>query len=525
MSEHNSTTKSILSTSDDGPRLTPPTHRRIYLGTCLIVLALAVAVRWWLITHAVAISRDAAADYLPLAQAVSRMQFDKGFDRGIPPLYPVLGGLTAMVIGDVEVACRLVSLLSGVSAVLLVGLLAYRIFGPWPSLLAAALIASHPYHCRFSAEVGPDALAVSLLLGVTLALVSYIIAPSLWRAVVVGALLAFLSLSRPEGACYAPPVLLLMILLPARGSFVRRSRLLLHIAVLVVVALLLCLPRLVWVHQQTGQWVVDTRQISWPLRVFGSFADGTFHYGQLAVWRRGGLKAVAQTFEAFAVSFGLVALPLGFYAFIRSRGPRRRLQWVPGSLIVLNVLLVFIANRISKRYMLGAATLWQIWGGAGLAMLACLFRSRLREGRASRGRIALLYLVVAGIPLLQLPWAVVHLKESRRAERLAGEWILQNLGPGQRIISRDAISAWYARSTHIDWPSIRRPKRCYSTLIQYARQHDANLLVVDDTHEYHCPQLNSDIRERSPTFGRVLHQLRDGARTLTVLHFEPPGEP
>ena len=499
---------------------------RAYVAAFLVVLVLAACVRFWLMAQAIAVGRDAARHYLPLAQAVSRMQFSEGFDRGIPPLYPVLGGLTAMVAGDVEVACRLVSLLAGVSAVLLVGLLAYRIFGPWPALLAAALLAFHPYHCRFSAEVGPDALAVALLLGVTLAAVSYAIAPSFWRAAVVGALLACLSLTRPEGAFYVPPVLLLMILLPARGSVVRRSRLVLHIAVLVAVALLLCLPRLVWVHQQTGQWVVDTRQISWPLRVWSSLVDGSLlRYSQLGLWRRAGLPAIGDSVEAFGAAFGPAALLLGLYAILRGSWTRRRLQWAPALLIVTGLLVFLLGSKLTKRYLLSSAALWQIWGGAGLALLVYAIRTRVRAIRPSRARAVLPYLLAVAVPLLQLPWAMVHLKESRRAEKLTGEWILQNLGAGQRIISRDAISAWYARSTHIDFPSIRRPKRCYSTLIQYARKQNADLLVLDDAHEYHCPQLISEIKERAPTLGQVVHQLQDGTRTLTVLRLTPPCEP
>jgi hypothetical protein len=194
-------------------------------------------------------------------------------------------------------------------------------------------------------------------------------------------------------------------------------------------------------------------------------------------------------------------------------------------LIVTGLLLFLLGSKLTKRYLLSPGALWQVWGGAGLALLVYAIHTRVRAIRPSRARAVLPYLLGVAVPLLQLPWAMVHLKESRRAEKLTGEWILRNLGPGQQIISRDAISAWYARSTHIDFPSIRRPKRCSTTLRQYARKQNADLLVIDDAHEYHCPQLISEIEERAPTLGEIIYQLPDGTRTLTVLRLTPPGEP
>lgn len=506
-----------LSVESDGASVLPQHGRRAYLVAFAVIIVLAGGVRCRLITHAVAVGRDAARHYLPQALAISRMQLDQGFHTGIPPLYPVLGGLTTMIIGDAELACRLVSLVSGLAAVLLVWFLAGRLFGHWPALLAAALIAFNPYQCRFSAEVGLDSLAAALLLAAAVLLVEYLLAPSVWRAAMLGALLALLALTRPESIFYAPVVLVMMVLLPADGATCSTSRRFAHAGFLLAVAIALCLPRLLWVHHQTGTWVMDTRQISGPLRLWHSFADRTFRYGQVALWRRGGLKAFASTCEAFVAAFGPVTLLLGSYAVVRWRGRRRRLQYVPGLLLIFSILLMFFGNRLSKRYLLSAAALWQVWGGAGLAMLACLIWSHLRRAKPSARLVVLPYLLAAAITLLQVPWAVVNLKQSRLAERRMGQWILDNLGPGQHILAPDAIPAWYARAKYSPWPMASDSKPCRKAMIHYAQATDAALIIYDDRLSPDCPELAEDIANNTWPLGPVLHQIHDRRHTLTLL--------
>jgi len=501
-------------------------QRRAYQAGLLVILILAAAVRCWLITHAVAVGRDAAGHYLPQAQAFSRMHLDRAFHAGIPPLYPALSGLTAMLVSDVELACRLVSLVSGLTAVLLAALLAGRLFGHWAGLLAAALIAFHPYQCRFSAEVGPDALAVALLLAVTVVLIDYLLTPGLWRAAALGAILALLALARPESALYAPPVILLMALFPPVGRFRIDPRRLAHAGLLIAVALVLCLPRLLWVHHQTGMWVVDTRQIDWPIRLWQALTEQTYHYGQLTVWRQGGLKAAGDSLEALMASLGPATLLLGIYALrCRTSNSFRRLQWVPALLLIMGILLALVGCRLSKRYLLGPGALWQIWGAAGLAMLACLIWSHLRRTKPSARPIALPYLLAAATALLQLPWTVVNLKQSRLAERRMGQWILDTLGPDQQIISRDAIPAWYARGQYVPWPTLLGRRRCLKELAHRIPKTEATLIVYDDRDEQlntHCPRPAEYIAAGSPPLGSILHQIHDGRRTLTLLRVRRP---
>jgi len=510
----------LVSAPDKSGRLTA-------LLTFVMILILAAAVRSVLVAGAVSVSRDAARHYLPQARTVQEGLSGEAFNPGIPPLYPVLAGLLARTIGDVELACRLISVAAGLLAVTFVFLLGRRLGGDWAGVLSAALLAVHPYQCRFSAEVGPDMLAAALVVTVALCLVEYLRRPTWLTAVAIAVVLALLSLSRPEAFAYAVPTMLIMVLFPLAGRFRLELRRALHVGLLLGLLLLLCLPRLLWVYQRTHTWAIDVRQVTWPARLWQAVTDGSFHYGQMAVWQRAGLAGVSDSLESLVASLGPVALVLGIYAIWRRPAcVRSRLLWVPGLFILFGILLVLVGNRLSKRYLLAAGALWQLWGGAGLAVLAELVVSRIRSPRAKARRIALAGLVAAGLCVTQLPWAIVPLKASRRSERALGEWIRQNLGAGQRIMSRDPISTWYAQACQIRWLSMRYPKLWSRKLVTYARDHDVRLVVFDADFRDAYPAISAEITEGARPYGPVLHQVQDERGTLTLVQLHlPPGGP
>ncbi|HUW81881.1 MAG TPA: glycosyltransferase family 39 protein [Phycisphaerae bacterium] len=494
--------------------------------TFVMILILAAAVRAALVAGAVSVSRDAARYYLPQALAVREGLSTEAFHAGIPPLYPLLAGLLARMIGDVELACRFISVAAGLTAVTFLFMLSRRLGGDWAAVLSAALLAFHPYQCRFSAEVGPDMLAAALVITVALCLVEYLRRPRWLAAAAIGVALALLSLSRPEAFAYAVPTMLIMVLFPLAGRFRFEPRRVLHVGLLLGLLVLLCLPRLLWVYQRTHTWAIDVRQIAWPARLWRAVTDGTFQYGQMAVWQREGLAGVGDSLESLVASLGPVALVLGIFAIWRRAAcVRSRLLWVPGLLILFGILLVLVGNRISKRYLLAAGALWQLWGGAGLTVLVELVVSRVRSPQAKARRVVLPCLVAAGLCVAQLPWALVPLKASRRSERVLGEWIRQNLGAGQRIMSRDPISTWYAQASQVRWLSMRYPKRWSRKLVTYARDHDVRLVVFDADFSDAYPGIFAEVTEGVPPYGPILHQVQDKHGPLTLVQLRaPPGK-
>ena len=75
-----------------------PGDRGVYVGAWLTIVLVALGLRVGLLFGAASIGRDAAEHYLPLAAAVSQGRYAEAFDSGIPPLYPLVGGLLGRVV-------------------------------------------------------------------------------------------------------------------------------------------------------------------------------------------------------------------------------------------------------------------------------------------------------------------------------------------------------------------------------------------------------------------------------------------
>ncbi|MFQ6048094.1 MAG: hypothetical protein ACE5K7_01865, partial [Phycisphaerae bacterium] len=317
-----------------------------------------------------------------------------------------------------------------------------------------------------------------------------------------------------------------MALFPTGGRWRFEIRRLVHVGVLLGVAVAICLPRLLWVHQETGQWVIDTRQITAPLRLWQAIKERTFQYGQLGLWRRGGFKAFAETLEILAAALGPATLLVGLYAIYRRPTTLRwRIQWIPALAVLFSILLMTISHRLTKRYLLEAGALWQVWGGVGLAMVSAWLFQRLHRRRQRDLQRpdppALVYIVAACATLVQLPWAMVSLKASHRSERVMGQWILQNLGSGQRIIAPDAIPAWYARGRYITWPGVRRARHYGRFMRRYIQKTRADLLLLDERYRNRCPEVFADAAARRWPYRAILHRVGDQQRSLSLVAVGP----
>lgn len=436
--------------------------RRGYWAVFVVVLAVAALLRLGVAWGASAIGPDAAYCYLPLAQSVAEGSHAFGMDVSIPPLYPWLGGLLAKILGDLEWSCRMVSVMAGIGTVGFGMLLAHRLFGKWPGLLTGALLAGHPYLVRFGADVGVDSLAVCWFTASAFFLVCYLHRPTIWRIACLAPALVLLTLSRPEGVIYSVLFFILAIFCPVAGKWFDRRRMV-HGLMLAVVFLACLVPRLIWVHQETSSWVVDVRQVEWPVRLWDSIRSGHWNYGQIRFWRTHGLAGVAHTAESIGAGLGPVSLVFGIIGIVSAR--RRHAfptAWIILVLIAAAFFVPAIGNRISRRYLLSASALWQIWAGLGVSVTVMFFYERyLRshgidqviEPRKLSVRMLVCCLLLVAI---NLPMSLVRLHHNQLCNKRVGEWILAHLGPGRRIMTCNSIPPWYAQGIELPAPGKTR---------------------------------------------------------------------
>jgi 4-amino-4-deoxy-L-arabinose transferase-like glycosyltransferase len=172
-----------------------------------------------------------------------------------PPLYPfVLAGVH--LVGGGWTAERLVAALLGTIAVLLVFLIAVRIWGRTVGLTAAGLAAIFPPLFLMSATLLSESLFTPLVLAAVLAVLQYRDDPRVRWAALAGVLVGLAALTRSNGT--------LLVLAAAAGVWVGKPRqrraALAAPAVVLVAALLTVTP---WIARNAidfGRWVGLTTQ-------------------------------------------------------------------------------------------------------------------------------------------------------------------------------------------------------------------------------------------------------------------------
>jgi len=145
-----------------------------------------------------------------------------GYEGGptafVVPLYPFfLTGIFGLF-GENLLAVQLVQMLLSALTVVLVYLIARRLFDPSAGVIAALIAAVHPWLIFWSGYVLTETLFVFLLTAAILAYVYLVKKPSLWKALGSGILLGLSALCRPVGLQVALALIFVWLLLAPKSS-------------------------------------------------------------------------------------------------------------------------------------------------------------------------------------------------------------------------------------------------------------------------------------------------------------------
>jgi len=550
---------SLVGTRDEAP-LVPGARRRLYAFAFAAVLLLAFAVRLWVALANPEVSPDGAYYYLPLAEAIAEGRPLPARHVEVPPLYFVLAGDLARVLRDVELSARLVSVAGGMLACIFVFLLARFLMGPYVAVVAMSLLAFHPYQVTHSAETGVDALGVAWFCATAYALTRYAVRPRGVTALAIGCCAALLALTRVEGAFFLPLLLGIMLYLP-RGGPVSWRRRAMHGALMLLLFFLAVWPRLQQVHAATGWWVIDTRQVTQPLRLLRKYLapqeTSTSDFPRpVRVAVAGSVTAAADAQEsvgakvqpphrsdallrilprwkrrarAFLSSLGPATFFLGIYALVRRGRRAMREEWASGLMALASFAAMSLGMVVSRRYSLSIGAVWQMWGAAGLLfLLRWLFAAPLKRvwPRAlDLGTSPLIVTLAVALPLLQIlavPGRLDH--PQHEGYRAMGAWIMENLGEGQRIAASRRFLAWYARAEHVELPGARACQQWRpGDFWRYARAQRAQFILVDPDAARWGPRLHEALASGGLAGGRVVHEVNTQAGKFFLIAV-PAGE-
>jgi 4-amino-4-deoxy-L-arabinose transferase-like glycosyltransferase len=205
-----------------------------------------------------------------------------GTELLFPPLFSFLIAGVTLIVGDAEVAGRIVSVAFGTLLAFPVYLIAGRLFGQRAALVAAALTAFHPYLIVFSVSVFGESTFLTLLMAAVYSAMYAATKPTRLALAASGALYGASYLVRPEAFIYMLVGLgcfLLSRLLSARDKLrsIAGRALLMPLLFLVVAG-----PYIGWLSMQAGHLRLEGKSplnLSVELKTIRGLSDMEASFG------------------------------------------------------------------------------------------------------------------------------------------------------------------------------------------------------------------------------------------------------
>jgi 4-amino-4-deoxy-L-arabinose transferase-like glycosyltransferase len=466
--------------------------RRQEATAVLIVVAAALCIRLYFLRFHDIISADGTS-YAGVAKALRSGNLEGLATSG---LYPVLVLFMNLFVPDVELAGRLVSVVSGSLLVIPLYLLGKAIFNRQTALAACILTLTCPPLVSWSCEVMTQATYITF----TTAGIYFV-----WRMFgnysaaaggAAGICLGLACLTRPEGILLF--VALPLIPLLAKYRDYRQWRRML--AVYGFCFLLLYSLNLVLLRYTTGVWQLSGKTsaalndaLSYYLQIYDlNYIPGYTPRGYLDIirefpdfiWKNswGNLKGMGSLLPVTFWAFALIGLLRGGY---RAGAHVSRL-FLFASFAPLFVIIVFYYT--TPEYTQPYLPVLFLWIAEGFRQSACVVTDRIARlwPAGLTRRLALVPLtvaiaaVLAAIPLVRQVTAATpkgpydpRSDQCRRDHKNMGLLLKQHLPPG-KIMTRWARIAFYADR---EWVNI--PNAGLDEVLREARESGARFIVVD----------------------------------------------
>lgn len=372
----------------------------------LIILAAGFILRLLILLTFSAIEVDGTA-YAVVADQFSKGLFAQGLGNIFSPMYPVFVALFHLLIPDVELAARLVSLICGTVLIYVCFLFAKRLLGDVrKAVWVAFLVAFQPHLVSYSGQVLSESFTT--LVFVLSVFAFYMGWHENRRAMIAfsGLFLVLAYLARPEYLVYYAPFVLL--LLPGK-----RFK---DIGILLLPVCILGLLYILYLHLTTGQWMISNKMngspIAPPSWFFTRFPQVVYNLG-------------SAIFPPF--------LLLAAFGFAKTEGRYRNLVVV---LSLFHVFSLSFVGHSTKRYSVEFIPLYMFFAAEGVPLV-------LRYLRRLSPRYLGVCLILVVITLSGVLQAYSPPRRDRALHKEAGRY-LKNVDPGSVIASRLPMVPFYA---------------------------------------------------------------------------------
>jgi hypothetical protein len=464
----------------------------------LLLLAVAFSLRLYAVLMAKGIANDGAY-YGFMARDFLEGNFAKGLSQPFHPFYPLLIYLVSPDTALVETAGRFLSLFFGTLTLIPLYYLVKEAVGEKEAVLAGLFYSLHPYLVRYSGMLLSEATYWGLL---TLSIYLFWIGlkgRKTFELLASGAFLGMAYLTRPEGLGY---LIVFLIWVAIYGGIPGRwFRKIVWVGGLVVIFLLFFLPYVLYIHQETGRWLISKKAVKAQTRYLNLSKD-TGEQEKARATRKGfrippRLRRIIHNlpFTAYAYlrAYHVTLWIFLFLGLIRTMRHRGKGELFLASMVLLHLVSLAALGPSTVRFSVPVVAFSLFWAGVGVGELVRL----LQWLKIQRPVKWVAFLVIAVI-LVQLPQAVRPERAHREEQRKTGIWLRKNTPEGTIIMSNSPQETFYADRELIPLPAHRSipeiPGAVYKEVMDFARKNRVRYILVDGNTKDHNPDFFESIR-------------------------------
>ena len=458
----------------------------------LLLIGISFGLRLYAALMAQGIANDSAA-YGFIARDFLKSHFIKGLSSPAPPFYSFLIFLFSPDTAHVEIIGRFISLFFGTLTIIPLFYFVKKAIGQRDAIFTTLLYSFHPYLVTYSGMLLTEATYWGLLV-----LSAYFFWTGLkkqvtWKIGLAGCFLGLAYLTRPEGIGY---VLVYLIWIIVEGILMKGwSKKIALIGVLILSVLIFVIPYVIYIHQETGQWLISKKAKITQNQLLERGAEEVdpskgieqnkpiIKGSRIVMVSHNIVKYLPFVTYHYLRAYHFSLWLFLFFGLIRMRQKVIAAELFLASLVLFHLFSLSTFNPSAIRFSIPVIPLSLFWAGAGILEIK-RYLGKMKISNPERVISLLLLFVV----FIQLPQSLKPERAHRSGQRKVGLWLKQHTPPDAIIMSNSPQEAFYADREFkiLPWgiSSHGFIAKSYDEIIHFARTKGVRYILVNkNTHE------------------------------------------
>jgi len=458
----------------------------------VLLILVTFALRLYAVLMAQGIANDSTA-YGFMAKDFLKGHYIKGLSSPAPPFYSLLIFLFSPDTAHVEIIGRFISLFFGTFTIIPLFFLVKKAIGRREAILSALLYAFHPYLVTYSGMLLTEPTYWGLVVFSVYFFWTGLEKQVTWKIGLAGIFLGLAYLTRPEGIGYVLVYLIWIIVegILKKGWFKKIAL----IGVLILSALIFVIPYVIYIHQETGQWLISKKAKIAQNQFLNENAEEVNPSKGIEqnkpIEDNSKILRIAQNIVQFfpfviyhylrAYHFSLWLLL--FFGLIRVRQKVIPYELFLASLVLFHLLSLSTFVPSTIRFAVPVIPLSLFWAGAGILEIK-RYLGKMKIFNPEK----VIFLLLLFVVFIQLPQSLRPERAHRAGQKKVGLWLKQNTPPEAIIMSNSPQEAFYADRDFkiLPWgiSSHGFIAKSYDEIIDFARTKGIRYILVNkNTHE------------------------------------------